>query len=445
MSNNNPNTPTTPKEPPPSKVPVSPPWSRTTKFIVAFVLVVVGLWFLVKFQDYISLILTSLLLTFLFQPIAKLLVKHLKLSWRLSVAIVYVVMVIVLIGLLAWGGISLFGQLQNLIDLLDNKLGDLITTLQAWSGQDLIIGPFSFTIPEITTNYLSDLLVERVQPILGEAGNLIGDVFSGGANLIFRALIMYLVSFFVASESGGTGNKIVNLKLPGYQEDLNRMEKEIFYIWNAFIRGEFIVVGTAMVVYCILLAILGMPYFIGLAMIAGLGRFIPYVGAWVSWITFGLVALFAQPTPLGLTPVAYMALVVGCSLVLDSLLDNVLQPKVMGNALKVHPAAVLLSALVGSQLLGLIGVILAAPVYATVKLIVHYVMQKLTDQDPWEGITYYQPPKTPIWIRWIQVIWKKMSCWVKKTWKVSIAWMKKGIPVKKSDNKTKSVKPVQKK
>jgi Predicted permease len=197
----------------------------------------VGLWFLVKFQDYISLILTSLLLTFLFQPIAKLLVKHLKLSWRLSVAIVYVVMVVVLIGLLAWGGISLFGQLQNLIDLLDNKLGDLITTLQAWSGQDLIIGPFSFTIPEITTNYLSDLLVERVQPILGEAGNLIGDVFSGGANLIFRALIMYLVSFFVASESGGTGNKIVNLKLPGYQEDLNRMGKEIFYIWNAFIRG----------------------------------------------------------------------------------------------------------------------------------------------------------------------------------------------------------------
>lgn len=443
MSDDNLNTPTPLKEPPPSK-PVSPPWSRTTKFIVAFVLVVVGLWFLVKFQDYVSLILTSLLLTFLFQPIAKLLVKHLKLSWRLSVAIVYVVMVIVLIGLLAWGGISLFGQLQNLIDLLDNKLGDLITTLQAWSGQDLIIGPFSFTIPEITTNYLSDLLVERVQPILGEAGNLIGDVFSGGANLIFRALIMYLVSFFVASESRGTGNKIVNLKLPGYQEDLNRMEKEIFYIWNAFIRGEFIVVGTAMAVYCILLAILGMPYFIGLAVIAGLGRFIPYVGAWVSWITFGLVALFAQPTPLGLTPVAYMALVVGCSLVLDSLLDNVLQPKVMGNVLKVHPAAVLLSALVGSQLLGLIGVILAAPVYATLKLIIHYVMQKLTDQDPWEGIDYYQPPKTPIWMRWTRVIWKKVSCWVKKTWKVSIAWMKKKIPVKKSDNKIKSVKPMQK-
>ncbi|MFZ3151655.1 MAG: AI-2E family transporter [Anaerolineaceae bacterium] len=445
MSNNNPTTPKVLEEPPPSKVPDSPPWSRTTKLIVGLILASIVLLLVIKFQDYISLILTSFLLAFLFQPIAKLLVKHLKLSWRFSVVIVYIVMVIVLLGLLAWGGISLFGQLQNLIDLLDNKIGDLTTTLQNWSGQDLIIGPFSFTIPEITTNYLSDLLVERVQPILGEAGNLIGDVFSGGANLIFRALIMYLVSFFVASESGGNSNKIFNLKLPGYQEDLNRMEKEIFYIWNAFIRGEFIVVGTAMAVYCILLAILGMPYFIGLAMIAGLGRFIPYVGAWVSWITFGLVALFAQPTPLGLTPVAYMALVVGCSLVLDSLLDNVLQPKVMGNALKVHPAAVLLSALVGSQLLGLIGVILAAPVYATAKLIVHYVLQKLTDQDPWEGIAYYQPPKTPIWIRWIQVIWKKVSCWVKKTWKVSAARIKKNIPAKKSDNNTKTSKPVQKK
>ncbi len=401
------------EEPLPPEKNVSPRWSLVTKLIVGMVLSAVALFLVVRFQVYLGMILTAFLLAFLFHPIARLLNNRLKLGWRLSITIVYIIMALVLGGLLAWLGISLFGQIQNLIKFIQENLGNLRVLLGEWSGQVFMLGPFEITIPELTTRYLSDLLVERIQPLLGQAGTLVGKVLSGGANFVFRFFIIYLVSFFVASETEGATAKLFSINLRGYEQDMKRMGIEVSNVWNAFIRGEFVVVGTAIVVFSIILGALGMPYFMGLALIAGLGRFVPYVGAWVSWLTFGLVAVFQNPAPFGLNPFVYMAIVLAFSLLVDSILDNLLTPKVMGNALRVHPAAVLLSALIGSQLLGLIGVILAAPVYATVKLVVTYILRKLMDQDPWESITYYQPPKQPMLYKWLRRFWEKASGWVR--------------------------------
>jgi len=394
---------------------VSPRWTKNTKLAVSFAAILLVFGLVIKFQNYLSLILTALLIYFLFTPIVTLVQKRLKLSWRLATTLVYVSMAVIILGLLTWGGITLSGQLQNLINFLSTALSGLVNNLERWSNQEVVLGPFSFLVPQLTATYLSTLLVERVQPILGEAGSLIGKVLSGGANLIFRLFMMYLISYFFTSETDGVKNQKISFSLPGYEKDFQRMGKEINSIWNAFIRGEFLVVGTAILVYSILLSWLQMPYSLGLALIAGLGRFIPYVGAWVSWLTFAIVALVTQPTPFGALPLVYTAIVVGVALVVDNILDNVMTPKVMGNALKVHPGAVLISALIGSQLLGVIGIILAAPVFATVKLVAHYVFHKLTDQDPWEGISYTSQRKDSAFTRFIRYLRKKVPLWYKQT------------------------------
>ena len=73
-------------------------------------------------------------------------------------------------------------------------------------------------------------------------------------------------------------------------------------------------------------------------------------------------------------------------------MDNFVSARLMGNALKIHPAAVMVSAIIGVNLLGLVGVMLAAPVLATCKLLFEYVLNKLLDRDPWEGIKTNPPP-----------------------------------------------------
>jgi predicted PurR-regulated permease PerM len=112
----------------------------------------------------------------------------------------------------------------------------------------------------------------------------------------------------------------------------------------------------------------------------------------VAWTSYGLVAFFQGTTLFGLSPFGYAALIVGVAWVTDLVLDNYVSPRLMANALRVHPAAVMISALVALNLLGVIGVILAAPVLATVKLFFDYIFAKMFDRDPWALMETIPPP-----------------------------------------------------
>jgi predicted PurR-regulated permease PerM len=414
-------------EPTPNAEPQNPlRWSGTTKLVVSLALIAILLWFLAKFQTYFSLILISLVFTILLRPLVKWLNEHLKVKWGIAAVIAYVVVALVMLGVLAGGGIALFSQLQNLISLLSNLVNNLITTLSQWSNRVIMLGPFSFQVPELTTKYLSDLLIGQVQPLLGRAGGLITKAISGGANLVFRVFMMYLISFFITAESNRAEN-LTSITLKGYEQDIQRMNQEISKIWSAFLRGQFLVVFTAFVIYSIFLSIMGLPFSLGLAIVIALGRFVPYIGAWIGWITTGVVALILQPTPFGLAPLAFVGIIIGFALVIDSFLDNILTPKVMGNALRVHPAAVLIMVLIGSQLFGLLGIMLAAPFLATIQLLLHYVLSKLTDQDPWQGITYQEQKKENFLTKWFRKAGKTISGWAKKVWQPVQTRLKQGL------------------
>ena len=204
----------------------------------------------------------------------------------------------------------------------------------------------------------------------------------------------------------------MNINIPGYKEDMDRMSTEISRIWSSFIRGELIVVSTAILIYTFYLGGMGVNFFFGLAVVAGLGRFIPYLGAWISWISFGLVALLQASNPFGLQAGWYALLVVGIALVIDNILDNILVPKVMGNALRVHPAAILIAALVAANLVGIIGIILAAPVFATLQLLVKYLIAKMADKDPWVGLSYVEDKQPPQWVTFLRKTNEKFKAWL---------------------------------
>jgi hypothetical protein len=67
----------------------------------------------------------------------------------------------------------------------------------------------------------------------------------------------------------------------------------------------------------------------------------------------------------------------------------------MSNALKVHPAAVLVAAIIAANLFGILGVVVAAPILATVTLFWQYTMRKMLDLDPWPEAEQFQPPPPP--------------------------------------------------
>jgi hypothetical protein len=88
-----------------------------------------------------------------------------------------------------------------------------------------------------------------------------------------------------------------------------------------------------------------------------------------------------------------MLIVVGICAIIDSIIDSIISPRIMADSLSVHPAAVMVAVLMSASLLGFIGVLLAAPVLASLVLIIKFVVYKLMDQDPWDHIQLRHPPE----------------------------------------------------
>jgi predicted PurR-regulated permease PerM len=173
------------------------------------------------------------------------------------------------------------------------------------------------------------------------------------------------------------------INFPGYTYDIQRMSKAIGRIWNAFLRGQLTIVIMVIISYLILLSILGVRYAFALAILAGVARFVPYVGPLITYIVMALVTLFQGGNYFNMQPVFYTALVIALSIIMDQIYDNLVSPRIMGRSLGVHPAAVLVVAIIAANLIGLIGLLLAAPVLATVNLVGRYTVRKMFDRNPW--------------------------------------------------------------
>lgn len=366
--------------------PTSPRWGATIKLVVAFTIVAIVAALLIRFHTIIGPLLLAFIFSYLLHPVASFVSRSTRLSWRASVGIVYLLILILLIGLLTLGGVGLVNQIQSLIALLQNSLDQLPTIIEkvaAWGAG------FGLDLSHIDVNSISQQLLSFGQSLLSQMGSLLSTLAGSAASFLGWTLFVLVISFFVLTESGGLRGDILKVELPGYAEDLRRLGQELSRIWNAFLRGQIIIFAAAVAVYFVVLSVLGVRYAIGLALAAGFARFIPYVGPAMNWTVLALVTFFQPFQLFGVDHQLYYTLFIfGIALLIDQVFDNIVSPRVMADALRVHPAAVLVAAIVSANLLGVLGVVIAAPMLATVQLFGQYTMRKMFDLNPW-------PPQAP--------------------------------------------------
>jgi predicted PurR-regulated permease PerM len=371
----------------------SPHWGSTTKLVVALSFVAIMAWLLLRFEGFLAPLLMALVLAYLFYPVASFLQRVVRLPWRLAVGLIYLIVLVFLFSLLAVGGLGLIQQIQNLVAFIQNSLTVVPSLVQQFAGHNYQFGPFQFDFRHLDLNSLSQQLISLIQPILGRTGTLLGTIAGGAAQFLGEVFFVLLISYFALSESGGTRRRILSVDIPGYAEDVHRLEDELGLIWNAFLRGQVIVFFFTFISYLIVFTAFGVNYAIGIAFLAGLAKFVPYFGEPVTWITLALVAYFQGNTPFGLPPITYAIIAVALAFLIDQIFDNLITPRMFARALHVHPAAVLIAALIAASFLGLLGIIIAAPILATVTLFWRYTMRKMLDLDPWPegGMTYPAP------------------------------------------------------
>jgi predicted PurR-regulated permease PerM len=299
------------------------------------------------------------------------------------VNILYLVIIVLLGTLLTLGGVGLVGQVQSLITSVQDIVANLPALIASLSGRVFQFGPFRLDMNTIELNDLSRQLLAYIQPLLGRTGNILSAVAGGAAEVFGWGFFILIVSYFVMAESSGLQRDLIKVELPGYAVDFRRLGSELSRIWNAFLRGQILIFALASAIYIVVLSVMGVRFAIGLAVMAGLAKFLPYIGPAITWIVMALVTFFQPNKPFDLAPLTYAAIVVIVTSIIDQIIDSLVVPRIMARTLKVHPAAVLVTALIAANLMGLLGVVIAAPFLASITLLGRYVTRKMFDQDPW--------------------------------------------------------------
>jgi predicted PurR-regulated permease PerM len=385
----------------------SPRWNAITKLVVALTIIVVLGALVVRFHTVIIPILMAFVLSYLLHPLASWMNRKLGLSWRAAVSIIYLVLVVILLALLTWGGVGLIGQIGNLISGVQNNIDKIPGFIDELSQKVITLGPFSLDLSTLEWASAGQQVLSIIEPVLGRAGSMVGSLAGSAAATVGWTIFVVIISYFFLYESGGLRNQIIQIDIPGYADDIRRLTRKLARIWNAYLRGQMIVILSTIIIYSMVMAGLGVRNAVGVALIAGFANFLPYIGPAITWVTIILLTYFQPSNIFGLTPLAYTILVLGIGVLIDQVYNNLVIPRIMARNLKVHPAAVLIAAVLAANLLGVLGVILAAPLLATLQLIVQYTTRKMMDRDPWPAEEESSdPPPLPKWIQKLVDRWK---------------------------------------
>ncbi|MEW6093972.1 MAG: AI-2E family transporter [Chloroflexota bacterium] len=379
----------------------SPRWSAITKLTVSLTIIVILGALLVRFHGLLGPVFFAFIVAYLLHPVIAFITRKTPLSWKLTVSLVYLVFVAILITLLTLSGVELVQQVQNLIITIQEYVDKLPEYIQQIANWKFSIGPFVLDFAGFDWELIGNQVLAYVEPALGQIGSVVGSLATSAAATIGWIIFIIIVSYFFLFESGGLRERIIHVNIPVYAEDIRIMGEKLSSIWNAFLRGQIIIFFLTAIVYAIFLGALGVRYALVLALITGFANFIPYVGPAINWVVLGLVTYFQPYNFFGLSPFAYMAIIIIVAILIDQVFNNLINPRIMASALKVHPAFVLIAALLAANLIGVIGVIIAAPLLATAQLVGGYIVRKMLDRDPWPPEEAAPPPPriTPAWVK----------------------------------------------
>ncbi|MCB9134933.1 MAG: AI-2E family transporter [Anaerolineales bacterium] len=359
------------------------------KLLVGLTFVAIVAALLAKFRNILGPLLLAFILSYVLHPLARWMSKSTRLSWRASVNLIYLVVILLLLGFFTVTGVALVQQATSLYDIvkdfIENDLLQLVTDLS--TQQFYLFGriyvDMNQVLGQMDVRSLVNQALGMIQPALGQAGGLVSAFASSTLSSLGWGFFILLISYFTLADAGQVPDMLAGVEIPGYNDDVRRLGRQLGRIWNAFMRGQLVLYVLTVISSFLLLSALGVRNALVLALIAGGARFVPYVGPFITWTITGVVAFFQASNYFGLAAWQYVLLVILASVVLDQIFDNIITPRLFGSTLGVPPAAVLVAAIIAANLLGFIGLLLAAPVLATLMLFSRYATRKMLDLDPW--------------------------------------------------------------
>jgi len=331
---------------------------RRTANVVLTILLIAGVCAAVYCARRIILIfIFAILFTYLLDPVVKFLQRHSLFfrNLRGSAVVEVYVSIMILLAIMGYSfaprvarnAVKLMDQTPILLDRLST--GDIASDLRGkygWSEEQ-----------EFRLRFFLAEHREQIQHLIPAVDRYL----SNTALILGWLLLVPILAIFFLRDGDHIANVLIRLVFPRERHATMRAAAhELHLMLTRYIRAQVLLCGLSFLFYSVVLLLLRFPYAVALASLGGLLEFIPVVG-WTS--TFAVIVGVGVVNH---SHWLWVALLLGLWRVLQ---DYVATPRIMGQQLKIHPLAAIFAVLVGAELGGIIGIYLAVPVMAALRVI----------------------------------------------------------------------------
>lgn len=346
-------------------------WDKRAKqFLVISALVLLLLVFL-KFAKYFSDILVlvgiSILIAYLFIGPVDFITKIVRYR-GIAVLFIYLFVISFLIAITIFVAPKVaneFGeftkQIPSIISSLDQKVHDIQGYLNK---NNIFINLTSFT--NGLKSKFQNLTYDPLGNILGVAAETM--------HIILYVLVCAVTSYYFLLDGHKIAHDLTKFIPNKYQSDILQLLTELDKCLRGFYGGMVKLAAINATVMFTTYLIMKVPYALLLALWHFLWCIIPVVGGWVGLIPAFMVIAFTDPYKIWIPLVVYEGFT-------RLIKDNFITPRVMGDAIGMHPVLVLIAVLAGLKTAGLIGVLFALPIFGVINVILKYLLEKLGEAE----------------------------------------------------------------
>lgn len=335
-----------------------------TLFFIGFGFVV--LWFLYVERAILTPFILGAVAAYLFNPLVNFFSHYIKLPRTLSVIIIYCV-IIFLIGFLG--------------TLLTRRV--FVESIEFKNAFDQLM---------LTAQNEVKVLPEWMRPTLQETLNSIERsklfspqslfvIFPEALSRVVSFIIFLFSGFYFLREGRSMLDKLFNFAPENYRIELDILANKINAVLGAYLRGQIFMVFLVSAVLFILLSILGVDFALLLAIFSGFAEIVPIIGPIVAASVAAIVVLLGGTANFPMSPFQGAVVVIVIYTVVRQIQDYFIIPPVMGRITKLHPLIILFAVLAGEHIWGILGLILAVPVAASLRILLEYSLDKIYETE----------------------------------------------------------------
>jgi len=315
----------------------------STNTIIRFLVIGLVLVLLYVLRDIVAIFLISLLLATLIDPFADW-ANRFHLPRGLSVLIVYICLLSVAAGAFVLVIPSVLSQFSQALQVYGG-------TIQTIVGSDIAID--SVLAGDLFSQDIDTVLASIKEVGLSESLEDVFSLVTGFFGSVFAVFLILILAFYMVVEEGALHRAVMWLTPPHYHSYVRRVAPKARKKIGDWLRAQLLLMVIIFLITYAGLLILGVPYALTLAFLAGLLEIVPFLGPTIASIPAALIALSVSPVHALLTLLLYV--------LIQQLEGDILTPKIMQKIGGLNPILSILALLVGFQVAGPLGAILAIP------------------------------------------------------------------------------------